>query len=359
MDDTFRTLERLRHTEPRVAMVTLVGARDTTPRHPGARMFVGTGRRRLGESIGGAIDARVAVEAEQVLAGAAPRLVTMQLNDEEAWEIGFTCGGSVDLLLEPVSFGAPDPVGDAYDRAREELGAGRPVVLVAPLDGRHGRLLLYSSGNTAGTLGDPATDEAARVYAMAMLGAGSSHVTRLESRGAAVPLYFERLAPPSTLVIFGTGALAEALLAIAGRFGMRVVVVEGRERFARRELLAAASEVLAGAPVEVASRLPLGPHSAVLLVSHDHRHDLAVVRQLLQGDAGYIATLGSRRRAQELRALLRGEGFTEPQVERLRIPAGLESAVQGAAPVAMSVVSEIVRVMQGRPADGGRTRAAG
>ncbi|MHB1071243.1 MAG: XdhC family protein [Gemmatimonadaceae bacterium] len=359
MEDSFRTLDRLRHTEPRVAMVTLVGARDTTPRHPGAKMFVGTGGRRLGESIGGAIDTRVSAEAEQVLAAAAPRLVTMQLTDEEAWEIGFTCGGSVDLLLEPVTFGAPDPVSDAYDRARDEMTAGRPVVLVAPLDGRHGRLLLYSSGNTAGTLGDPAIDEAARVHAMAILGAGHSHVARLEVDCAEVPLYFERLAPPPTLVIFGTGALAEALLAIAGRFGMRVVVVEGRERFARRELLAAASEVLSGPPAEVASRLPLGPHSAVLLVSHDHRHDLAVARHLLQGSAGYIATLGSRRRALELRELLRGEGFSEQQVERLRIPAGVESAVQGAAPVAMSVVSEIVRVMQGRPADGGRARADG
>jgi xanthine dehydrogenase accessory factor len=359
MEDTFRTLDRLRHTEPRVAMVTLVGARDTTPRHPGARMFVGAGGRRLGESIGGAIDARVTAEAEQVLAAGSPRLVTMRLSDEEAWEIGFTCAGTAELLVEPVIFGTPDPVSDAYDRARDELAAGRAVVVVAPLDGRRGRLLLYSSGNTAGTLGDPATDEAARVHAMAMLAAGTSHVARLEVDCAEVPLYFERIAPPPTLVIFGTGALAEALLAIAGRFGMRVVVVEGRERFARRELLAAASEVLSGPPAEVASRLPLGPHTAVLLVSHDHRHDLGVVRQLLQGRAGYIATLGSRRRAQELRELLRAEGFGEAQVQRLRIPAGVEAAVQGAAPVAMSVVSEIVRVLQGRPADGGRPRPGG
>lgn len=359
MDDLFKTLERLRHTEPRVAMVTLVATRDTTPRHPGAKMFVGTGGRRLGESIGGAIDARATAEAVQVLAANAPRLVTLRLSDEEAWEIGFTCAGTAELLVEPVTFGAPDPVSDAYDRAREELESGRAVVLVAPLDGRQGRLLLYASGNMAGTLGDPATDEVARVHAMALLTAGSSQVARLEVDCAEVPLYFERLAPPPTLVIFGTGALAEALLAIAGRFGMRVVVVEGRERFARRELLAAASEVLSGPPADVASRLPLGPHAAVLLVSHDHRHDLGVVRQLLQGHAGYIATLGSRRRAQELRELLRAEGFSEEQVQRLRIPAGVEAAVQGAAPVAMSVVSEIARVMQGRPADGGRGRAGG
>lgn len=358
MDDLFKTLERLRHTEPRVAMATLVASHDTTPRHPGAKMFVGSGGRRLGESIGGAIDARVVAEAGPVLAAGTPRLVTMRLSDAEAWEIGFTCAGTAELLVEPVTFGAPDPVSDAYDRARDELDAGRAVVLVAPLDGRRGRLLLYSSGNAAGTLGDPAIDEAARVHAMAMLAAGSSHVARLEVDCTEVPLYFERLAPPLTLVIFGTGALAEALLAIAGRFGMRVVVVEGRERFARRELLAAASEVLSGPPADVAGRLPLGPHTAVLLVSHDHRHDLAVVRQLLQGHAGYIATLGSRRRGQELRELLRAEGFSEEQVQRLRVPAGVEAAVQGAAPVAMSVVSEIARAMQGRPG-GGRAPAGG
>src|SRR5207253_10906156 len=102
MDELHRDLEALARTEQRVAMATLVAAKGTTPKKEGAKMWVGEGGRILGSvTIGGCVDARVIEESERALAQGQRALLTMSLGDDEAWEIGLTCGGAGDVLLEP------------------------------------------------------------------------------------------------------------------------------------------------------------------------------------------------------------------------------------------------------------------
>ena len=136
--ETFEQLDELRRHERRVAMATLVSTKGTTPRREGAKMWVGEGGRILGSvTIGGCVDARVLEESENVLRDRAPRLLTMSLGDADAWEIGLTCGGTVELLIEPVELdGVPHPITAAYDVVRAEAAAGRRSVLVAPLRDR-------------------------------------------------------------------------------------------------------------------------------------------------------------------------------------------------------------------------------
>src|SRR5919107_5675223 len=101
--EEFTHLDHLRRTERRVALATLVGTRGTTPKKAGAKMWVGEGGRVLGSvTIGGCVDARVIAEADRVLAGAAAQLLALELGDEDAWELGLTCGGTVQVLVEPV-----------------------------------------------------------------------------------------------------------------------------------------------------------------------------------------------------------------------------------------------------------------
>src|SRR5215210_5367184 len=103
MDETLDQLEQLTHAERRVVVATLVGTKGTTPKKEGAKMWVGEGGRVLGSvTIGGCVDARVIAEAERVIASAEPQLLSMSLGDEDAWELGLTCGGQVDVLVEPL-----------------------------------------------------------------------------------------------------------------------------------------------------------------------------------------------------------------------------------------------------------------
>src|ERR687896_1148307 len=127
MDESLTPLAALRATERRAALGTLVAAKGTTPKKEGAKVWVAEGGRIHGSvTIGGCVDARVVEEAEGVLADGAPRLVSLSLGDEDAWDIGLTCGGAVDVLVEPVDLGADDdPVVASYERVRAEASGGR------------------------------------------------------------------------------------------------------------------------------------------------------------------------------------------------------------------------------------------
>ena len=128
MHELFEQLEKLKNAEEKVALATLVNTRGTTPRKEGAKMLVGAGGRILGSvTIGGCVDAQVIEEAEGVLGDNAPKLLELNLGDEEAWEIGLTCGGTIEVFVEPVRLArrpAPDVLRDA-PRSRRAGRLGR------------------------------------------------------------------------------------------------------------------------------------------------------------------------------------------------------------------------------------------
>ena len=278
--ETFEQLDELRRRERRVAMATLVSTKGTTPRREGAKMWVGEGGRILGSvTIGGCVDARVLAESEEVLRDSAARLLAMSLGDADAWEIGLTCGGTVEVLIEPVELdGSHDPVTSAYDAVRAAAAAGRRSVVVAPL-GRDGepsnhrcaRLVVHEDGATAGTLGDEALDRAAVAHALDVMRHASSRTEVVEAGGARQRLFFELHGPATTLIIFGAGQVAIPLVRFASVLGWRTVVVDGRERFATRERFPQADEIRIGLLAEIAAEMKYDASTFVILVAHDYK----------------------------------------------------------------------------------------
>src|SRR5437867_11969793 len=119
MSELFEHIDKLKQEESKVAVATLVNTRGTTPRKEGAKMVVGAGGRILGSvTIGGCVDAQVIEESADVLDRNAPRLLELNLGDEEAWEIGLTCGGTIAAFLEPVPLDRRDPPRVLYETAR-------------------------------------------------------------------------------------------------------------------------------------------------------------------------------------------------------------------------------------------------
>src|SRR5713226_1143131 len=126
MSELFEHLKQLKRDETRVALATLVNTRGTTPRKEGAQMLVGEGGRVLGSvTIGGCVDAQVIEESAGVLGRNAPRLLELNLGDEEAWEIGLTCGGTIEVFVEPVTLDKTDDATLVFDeKARAHAAAG-------------------------------------------------------------------------------------------------------------------------------------------------------------------------------------------------------------------------------------------
>ena len=302
-------------------------------------------------TIGGCVDARVIEASAKALEDDAPALLSMALGDEDAWAIGMTCAGTIEVLVEPV-----EPAGEvarALGTAQDEVSSGRSAVVVASLSGDPRRLVVTSRG-VSGSLGDSAVDAAAATEATSLLVSGTSGVR--DAGGER--LYFERHAPPLTLIVFGATHVAMPLVSLGRVMGLRTVVVDGRDRFATRERFPDADELLVGMPSELAERMPLGRESLVVLLSHDYKYDLPVLRAVLDSEAAYVGVLGSRRRGRALLEFLAGEGVSRQALERVRIPVGLDIGGNTPEEIALSVLAEAVAVHHGRTGGPMRERSS-
>src|SRR5688572_12625318 len=147
----------------RAALATLVATEGSSPRATGSRMWVDEDGHIVGSvTIGGCVDARVIEASTKALEEDAPALLSMALGDEDAWAIGMTCAGTIEVLVEPVDPArSGDAVALALGAAQSEVEAGRTAVVVATLSGEPRRLVVTESGATLGTLGESALDVAA------------------------------------------------------------------------------------------------------------------------------------------------------------------------------------------------------
>ncbi len=168
MEDIFNQLEILKATEKRVAMATLVATRGTGPRKEGAKMWVGEGGRILGSvTIGGCIDARVIEESEASLAAFEPRVFSVSMGEEDAWETGFTCAGSVQVMVEPLDLTDGDGhVLNLYREVRAGVTAGTCSVMATPLDDTSSKLVVFEDGRILGSLGNEGINRDARALAL-------------------------------------------------------------------------------------------------------------------------------------------------------------------------------------------------
>jgi len=348
VSEFFEQLGRIRRAEGRAALATLVSTHGTTPRKEGAQMWVGEGGRILGSvTIGGCVDAQVMAEAEDVLAEARPRLLALDLGDEDAWEIGLTCGGTIEVFLEPVALAGADGPLPLYETLAAHVAAGRAGALVTRMDppGAGAKLLVLDDGRREGSLGDRALDDAAAASASEAFATGVSRTTPLGATG--VRCFVAVHMPPPTLLVVGAGHVAMPLVTLARILGFRTVVVDGRPRLATKERFPEADELVVGIPSEVARRVPLLPSTAVVLVAHDYKYDLPVLRHVLSTPAGYVGMLGSRRRGDAILRLLREEGVGEDALARIRVPIGLDLRGRTAPEIALAILAEIVAARYG------------
>ncbi|HEX6728655.1 MAG TPA: XdhC family protein, partial [Pyrinomonadaceae bacterium] len=234
MEELFSDIEKLAMVEKRVARATLVATRGTSPKKEGAKMWVGEEGRILGSvTIGGCVDARVIAESEKALATFKPRLLQVNLADEDAWEIGFSCAGNLDVLIEPVDFASPNcTLLRMYRAVSESIDQGKCAVLATPLEEVSNKLLVLEDGQIAGTLGDPDLDSEAREIAIKQIPIRSSRTVSLRSETSPIDVFFEVHGPPPTLIVFGAGHVAIPLVKMGHDLGLKTMVVDGRPRFA-------------------------------------------------------------------------------------------------------------------------------
>jgi xanthine dehydrogenase accessory factor len=350
MEELFADIENLALVEKRVAMATLIATRGTSPKREGAKMWVGEEGRILGSvTIGGCIDARVIEEAEKALASSQAQLLQMNLGNEDAWEVGFTCAGNVDVLVEPFDLTNPkNQLLTLYRAVQAALDEGQSVALVTPLADTSSKLLVFEDGEQSGTLGNAELDHHALEVALGLMPKRVSSTVSLPGESGPLAAFFEIHGPPPTLIVFGAGHIAMPLVKLAHDMGLKTIVVDGRPRFATRERFPDADELLVGIPSEIAETLSYTSSTFVVLTAHDYKYDLPVLKCVLPSSATYIGLLGSKRRGNALAEFLRGTGLDQRVLDRIHVPTGLDIGAEAAPEIALSILAEAFAVKNGR-----------
>jgi xanthine dehydrogenase accessory factor len=299
-----------------VALATVVATRRSAPRPLGSKLAVSESGELAGSVSGGCVESDVATQATEVLAEGRPRLVSYGIADEDAWEVGLPCGGEIDVFLERVEGELPDP--EVTQVAFTIVDGERAGVRWISTNGEVTRTGLHEI-------------EGERVFA-------------------------EVLGPPPLLLVFGAVDLAEEVCRAAKGLGWRTIVTDARARFATRERIPSADELVVAWPEEVLEGFTPDERTAVIVLTHEERWDVPALVGALASDAFYVGAIGSRRTQERRRERLLEEGVPAEQLGRLSGPAGLDLGAATPGETALSILAEILAVRAGR--EGGRLRGS-
>jgi xanthine dehydrogenase accessory factor len=304
----------------REAVATVVTTRRSAPRPVGSKFFVTESGEMRGSVSGGCVESEVYEVCREVLAGAAPRLVTFGISDDQAFEVGLPCGGEIDVF-----------VGE-HDPALAETVRDRRAVVYTDLGTGAQRVAFEGE--------DEQTDDLIRSARSQLLGT----------------VFADVYGPPPRLLVFGAIDTAEELCRGAKRLGWHTIVADARAKFATAERLPSADEVIVAWPEEALAQVQPDHATAVLVLTHDEKFDIPALVGTLATDAFYIGALGSRRNQELRRERLLEAGVSEEALERIHGPAGLDIGAHTPAETALSMLSEILAVRASRA--GGALREA-
>jgi xanthine dehydrogenase accessory factor len=353
-------------------LATVVRTFSSAPREPGASMAVSADGEAVGSVSGGCVEGAVYELSGEVRGSGTPVLQTYGISEDDAFAVGLTCGGIIDIFVEPVSKDTFPELGDVA----AAVAADVPVAVATVIDGPgrvgarrviwgqtpgQGQQDATADGHGAdgqdvrpssGTLGsgerlDQAVDDDAR----GMLAQGLTGIRRYgpdgERRRDELSVFVQSFAPAPRMLVFGAIDFAAAV-AREGKFlGYRVTVCDARPVFATRRRFPDADEVVTDWPHRYLAGQNVDARTVICVLTHDPKFDVPLLEVALRTPAGYIGAMGSRRTHEDRLARLREVGLTEDELARLRSPIGLDLGARTPEETAVAIAAELIQLRWG------------
>jgi len=332
-------------------LATVVRTFSSAPREPGAAMAVSAAGEVVGSVSGGCVEGAVYELATEVTASGQPVLRRYGISDDDAFAVGLTCGGIIDIFVEPASRERFAYLGEIADDVRR----GTPVAVATVIEGPGivgSRRIIWEDQRTAGTLGagdrlDAAVDDDAR----GMLAQGLTAVRRYgpdgERRRDELAIFVQSFAPAPRMLVFGAIDFAAAV-AKAGKFlGYRVTVCDARPVFATKSRFPDADEVITDWPHRYLSGSTTDQRTVICVLTHDPKFDVPLLEVALRRPAAYIGAMGSRRTHDDRLRRLREAGLSEQELARLRSPIGLDLGARTPEETAIAIAAELIQLRWG------------
>jgi xanthine dehydrogenase accessory factor len=336
------------------AVATVVAVGGSAPRQPGAALAVDADGTAIGSVSGGCVEGAVYELCRQALEDGEPVLERFGYSDEDAFAVGLTCGGIIDILVTPVRTG--DPVRPVVAAALASAVGGEAAALArivsgpAELSGR--ALMVRPDGSYDGGFGaHPELDRTVAAEARALLDAGRTGTVEIGEQGsrcgAPLTVLVESSVPPPRMIVFGAIDFASALVRIGKFLGHHVTVCDARPVFATRTRFPEADEIVVEWPHRYLERTHVDARTVLCVLTHDAKFDVPLLRLALRLPVAYVGAMGSRRTHLDRERRLRQEGVTDLELARLRSPIGLDLGARTPEETALSIASEIVAHRRG------------
>jgi xanthine dehydrogenase accessory factor len=355
MQELVETIDGWRAEGVGMGRAVVIRTFGSTPRPAGAVLLVADDGRIAGSVSGGCVEGAAAEQVGAARKDGRQRVIRYGISDEQAWDVGLACGGTIDVLISPA---IPQVAVAAAREARDGRGGGRAVVIPLPGDspspdlGPHAPgsggapadpLIVDEDGHLEGTLGNVEADAALVEAARACVLAGTSRTVEI----ADVQLFVEAFPARPRLVVVGAVEIARTLVHLARELGYETVVIDGRAAFVTEARFPDADRLVLGWPDEAVDEIGLGKADAVAILTHDVKFDEPAIIAALARGCRYVGAVGSRKTQAARRARLLAAGVPPTDLDRLRGPIGLDLGGRLPAETALAIMAEIVAERRG------------
>ncbi len=333
----------------RFAIATVVQTWNSAPRQPGAAMAVAENGEVIGSVSGGCVEGAVYELATEALSSGQSVLQTYGVSDDDAFEVGLTCGGIVDIFVQPADaehFAELPAVLDA-------IRTSEPVAVASVIAGADvlGQRLVVSPTKTEGTLGNEGLDIGVVEQVRGMLAHGRTGVLHVgahgEQRKEQLTIFVQSFAPPPRMLVFGAIDFAAAVARIGKFLGYHVTVCDARALFATRKRFPDVDELVVKWPHQFLDETEVDERTVICVLTHDPKFDVPVLERALVTPAAYIGAMGSRRTHDDRLARLREAGVSEEAIARLSSPIGLDLGARTPEETAVAIAAEIIALTWG------------
>jgi len=347
-----------------VGVGTVIATFQSAPRAPGASMLVGPDGEAVGSVSGGCVEGAVYELAEQVLDERRPALQRYGVSDDDAFAVGLTCGGIIDVFVEVIDQQTFPELGEVA----ADVESGQPVAVATVVEhedeswvGR--RLIVRPAGHpkaAEGGLGSERADHAVADDARGLLANGRNETLHYgpdgQRRGVGMAVFVSSYAPKPRMLVFGAIDFAAAVARLGSFLGYHVTVCDARPVFATTSRFPEADEVVVAWPhkylaAEVAADR-IDSRTVLCVLTHDPKFDVPLLEVALRlPEVAYVGAMGSRRTHDDRTKRLSEAGVTEAELARLASPIGLDLGARTPEETAVSVAAEIIALRWGGRGD--------
>ncbi len=332
------------------ALATVVGTYSSAPRRPGASMLIGPGGEAVGSVSGGCVEGAVYELGQQVLTDGHPVFQRYGVSDDDAFTVGLTCGGIIDIFVEKIDPDTFGQLGSVAQAIRDETPVAVATVVAGPAD-RLGKRLIVWAEHTEGGTGSARLDDAVRDDARGLLDAGRNAIVHYgvdgQRRGEGLDVFVESFAPPPRMIVFGAIDFAAAVAKMGSFLGFRVTVCDARPVFATTSRFPGANEVIVEWPHRYlraeAEAGRIDKRTVLCVLTHDPKFDVPLLEVALRlPEVAYIGAMGSRRTHDDRIERLKEIGVTDAEIARMSSPIGLDLGARTPEETAVSIAAEMI-----------------